>query len=121
VDQAVATSAAEPTSVYLRMAAREVKRAAPGGRASQLIHRCVRDPARPADVTPELLGPAAARTHDRRLILLAKATNGLAIARRPTATGVAVQWALLGIRSRLGPKACPSAGSTEGWVFRHRP
>jgi hypothetical protein len=34
--------------------------------------------------------------------LLAKATNGLAITRRHAATGVAMQWALLGIGSRLG-------------------
>ena len=89
------------------MAPRGVKRPRRVEAAWRLIHRCVRDPGRPADVTPELLGqqppgPAAARTHDRRLVLLAKATNGLAITRRHPATGVAVQWALLGIRSRLG-------------------
>src|SRR5688572_23825151 len=72
---------------------------------------------RPADVTPELLGqepPAQRRPHTRQAAdLLAKATNGLAITRRHAATGVAVQWALLGIGSRLGAEGCPYAGSTR--------
>jgi hypothetical protein len=42
--------------------------------------------------------------------LLAKATNGLAITRRHAATGVAVQWALLGIGSRLGAEGLSFCG-----------
>src|SRR5215218_9685458 len=81
---------------------------------------------RPAHVTPELLGqqppgPAAARTHDRRLILLAKATSGLAITRRHAATGVPCSGRYLAVGAGWARKACPAAGSTEGWVFRHRP
>jgi hypothetical protein len=42
--------------------------------------------------------------------LLAKATKGLAITRRHAATGVAVQWALLGIGSRLGAEGLSFCG-----------
>jgi hypothetical protein len=42
--------------------------------------------------------------------LFAKATKGLAITRRHAATGVAVQWALLGIGSRLGAEGLSFCG-----------
>ena len=51
------------------------------------------------------------RPHTRQAAdLLAKATNGLAITRRHAATGVAVQWALLGIGSRLGAEGLSFCG-----------
>jgi hypothetical protein len=67
---------------------------------------------------PELLGqqppdPAAARTHDRRLICSPRQHNELVINRRHAATGVAVQWAQLGIRSRLGAEGLSFCGSTR--------
>ena len=91
--------------------------AAPRGCASRLIHRCVRDPGRPADVTPSCW--ASSRQvqrrphHDSRLICSPRQPTGL---RSPAATRP-LAWPCSGRYLALGAgwarKACPSARSTR--------